>query len=1345
MSIEDLNLILKKDPIITTFPAASLQTNPARVEKDYLTHAKTHISLGDTERYVDTIFKWVGGVNKGTFVGAVVGNYGEGKTDFLVHIWAQSVERKVFAVPPFEWTSVSDMLDAVAAWVDHVLCKTHPEIAKAAERVHEEFREKTLEELASQISRQTGQELENVLATLRAQVERGRRPGTELSVPDFLDYCARCAALLKQAEYNGLLVLLDEPEAAARQIGREAASHLLFNLANELHQREGDYGVFLAMPENFLADAARRFAALPARLQVRNCFPRLRDIYASSFASVLWERYIMEFDLGDTGRGIISALALQAIGQVGSSERLDLSYGPRTVVSSLSKAVDHYKRTGTSYEPEDFVNDCLVGEIMVKPDYPTVVNQILQSPEVNDSNRAAVTLLAAFPNGLSITVAKEKGIEHDLLQLSRSVSLVYRTAYNFGLNKLKKEEQGPDGDDLKDAVIDIATEFAPTPALLGSVSEAFKKYVIQLLFQPKQGWSGWSGHESWKRSQSGAWVTTLVGAFTQTQYQYPRRAVIVVVSSFDDSAEDAPIPENPPEAGPLRYDAVFQFRLRWNSTQDMPANRLELTPLEPEEEKPALIRLTIDLLDTTIQNDRLVEIVGPETLTTLWVLNLLNLMDKQSLPRMADAEWQAIRTSVLRDLIPLLLGDDVRISAEQKIGQALAGAGLELLGSVFQKVLLKRYPRYSTLMRQPQWENRVGDYITALTSDSIPLSCKRGREKWRVDATTAARLLGTSRMNLVGGAFDGFENLLVVTSTGRDAPLEISFKVHPLEQEIADLIASQRMGAAKPLKIDGIECRSLQQSDLLPLMKRSGYTVEELNKIVEIGKSRKSFGTATQKGERVLYCKPIDPEQMKSQLREKLSDLSRELEEFRKLPDFHTSINVVELQDEIDALEDEADYERLVTKVNKHFEGLHQRLPGYFDALTQRLKTVRSEVRAIADQVAGSRELASLKNMPTGKSLWCHGLIKYIHTNLKAAAQDINNEGAGLLKRIDGHIAKFVYRGVSVPAENIKLLIAGGSAAGDVEGERDTQKQHAATLIRQLKDYEAWVRLLGSSDELYSTLLDMKAEVAHRTVAEELMREYEDLSHCIADHLELRNLNGLEMHKQFAASLQEIEDKRKKYLLLLKADFDRRKASINVMLEGLQTDRVTTAFNPMDSQGCYREAYGQAAANVREAAIGQCIREVEAQGRELRYAKDILRTLEEVAVGPLLSTMGNLHKLLESFKAAVDNKWVAMVSETDDAPELAALAEALNGAKGSVRESRQILKAAMVTNPPEDTYTRNMLDLLPQAGSLDLKGLILEMLAKGADSSTVLNLSVEGLGDLFRRNCVQIKVERQRV
>jgi len=293
---------------------------------------------------------------------------------------------------------------------------------------------------------------------------------------------------------------------------------------------------------------------------------------------------------------------------------------------------------------------------------------------------------------------------------------------------------------------------------------------------------------------------------------------------------------------------------------------------------------------------------------------------------------------MLRDMIPLFFAEDMGASVAEQLGQSVSGSGLGLMGSLFQRILSTRYPKYSTLISSPHWAERVDDYVRALKSSDVPLACKRGRDKWRAEGDLASKVFGTGRMNLTGGTFEGLENLLTISSTGRNAPIEVEFRIHPLEHEIADLICSERCSPDKKLKIEGKECWWVPETDLLPIIQTSGYTVEELKKIVEIGTSRGTFDTTVHKGERVLYCKPIDPDQMRRQLQDKLDDLSKELEEFHKLPDFRSKFDVEAAAKEIAVVQDEAEYDRLVTKLNKEFEQLHQRFPGYFDRLEEGLR-----------------------------------------------------------------------------------------------------------------------------------------------------------------------------------------------------------------------------------------------------------------------------------------------------------------------------------------------------------------------------------------------------------------------
>ena len=136
------------------------------------------------------------------------------------------------------------------------------------------------------------------------------------------------------------------------------------------------------------------------------------------------------------------------------------------------------------------------------------------------------------------------------------------------------------------------------------------------------------------------------------------------------------------------------------------------------------------------------------------------------------------------------------------------------------------------------------------------------------------------------------------------------------------------------------------------LVKESGYIIEQLRKIVEIGKARGSFDVCDRRGEQVLYCKPLDVAQMKKQLCEKLTDLESELTELRKLPDYVTHFERQEVADRIQALRDDADYDRIATELKKVFEQNDQRLPGYFDRLEERLRTARNGAKSVLSWVA---------------------------------------------------------------------------------------------------------------------------------------------------------------------------------------------------------------------------------------------------------------------------------------------------------------------------------------------------------------------------------------------------------
>lgn len=1350
MSIKDLDLILKKDPVISTWPARALCETPEKVEQDYLVHARTHIPLGDTTRYVDTIFKWVSGVNKGAFIGAVLGDYGEGKTSFLVHIWAQSRDRKVLAVPPFEWSAFEEIVDAVTGWVRYLLESTHRPLARRVDRIQQTFRRQTAQEIAGGIAASTGQGYDAVLATVQAGLDGGQFRLTEMSAARLLDLVAETTDIVREAGYEGLVILLDEPEVAAKRLSSETVQLFLFDLANRLNQRQGNYGVFVSMPANFFASAQARFSALGARLEVRGCFPSLGDIYGADFAETLWSRYVQEFDLGKEGRQLVSPLALQAMGQVGSSDHKYLAYGPRSVVSAFRRMVDRYQSSGKPYEPLNFVRDVLDEEILVRPEYRSRILSVLRSPDLNDENREAVTLLAAFPSGLRTETLREMVLEDILRPLARPGGLVRRTAFTMGLRALRGGREVAETTTLlADIIGEIDSEFAPDRRAFESALSAFVEEVIPLIFAPRKGQQlvGWQTLRPLVQAGSVVRFCTMMGAFQRTERDFPSRAVMVLVSSVDASLDGIDVPQLDNLSGPQTYDLLFHFALRWHEDQDEIGQMVEIRQ-RPAGTNPALIRLHLGLNRGLIQQDHLSELVGANRLTPFWVLNLFHCMERVELGRESQAEWRALGDIIRRQLPSLLLGEELSEAlaqaAQEKIEQHVPGSGLPLLENVAHQLLRRRYPAYKTLIRQPHWQGGVDSYINALSSSEVPLACKRGREPWKVQGKQASRVLGAGRMNLTGGAFTGLESLIEVKGKGRQAPLEITFRIHPLEEEIRNLIMAQGTGPEVMLKREGKDCPYLAIEELLPVLQKKGYTVEELGRLIQIGQARKSFEQTTHRHERVLFCKPLDPLELKAQLRAKLNDLVEEIKLFKGSPDYESKFDPAMMEEAIEKVADDVDYDRLRTRMNKEFEQNHSRLPGYFDRVQEKLRSIRKDTKAVHDRLSGSRDVAQLK-MPSATSAWGSALGRYIVSNLQKRVDELRQGSKQLLERIDQETMRFSFSRQHKPDENLALLREGWSRANDDEADAGVLCEDARKLLLQIVDFSKWCRLLRQSDDLYGRLMELQRDAAHQDKAEEFIGTFDSISQDISEHIQDRNVMGLPAHRQFLARFEDLERARQRYLAGLKSNFDKQKEKVNRLLEALNLDgRVRIPFNPMEVGGCYDQLFSDGARLIVERALDRSLDEISTQERELVYAREVLLAIEPGAAASLLTELGARRKAIGDLQGKVSDSWLRGIIENEDDNELQRVAQEISVAFEAVRAARKKVQEVTVATEPSTGRARRLHALLPDNRAIDLKELVLQMMAETADPSQGLEASLEGLAELFRRNCIQIRVERRR-
>lgn len=470
MSLDDLVQLLTKEAVIYTYRPEALLRSPGDVEHRYRVHASTHVPLGDTERYVDTMIRWVGGGNKGAFVGAVIGDYGQGKTSFLIHVWASCLERQVLAVPPFTLdpegirtrsTIIERIMSVVDGWVRYCLKDTYPAHAARAGQLYDRFRAKTIEEAASRIARERGMPYDQVLELLRAG---DVQTTTSVSVKDLYDYVEALTPVVEETgAYRGLLILLDEPEVAAKTLTSNEVAGLLFEIADMAGTREGNYGFFISIAQNFYATAESSFASLTARLQRCGCRVVLDNLYNVDFARTLWEQYCDRLAISEHSDRIVLPLALDAIGQLGSSARHDLGYGPRTVVSAFSRMVARFREQGQPYHPADFAADCLSGEVYVKTEYTSRVTNVFSMPEVRAADERLRLTLAAFPNGVPRGRLAEAGfVPDDVVTFqNRAHAYVYRTGDIVGFETLRSTEGRQARDLLREQITTFVGEYAP--------------------------------------------------------------------------------------------------------------------------------------------------------------------------------------------------------------------------------------------------------------------------------------------------------------------------------------------------------------------------------------------------------------------------------------------------------------------------------------------------------------------------------------------------------------------------------------------------------------------------------------------------------------------------------------------------------------------------------------------------------------------------------------------------------------------------------------------------------------------------------------------------------------------
>ena len=281
--------IRAKDPVINTFPWESVKNSPKQVEENYRAHALTHMSLGDTAQYLDTLKRSVT-KNKSSSVGAIIGPYGYGKTSTAIHIWKVAQDDLgMLCVPPFEWFKLSDIIEAVIGWVSYKFEHGSRNLVGKLVEIYERYRDRSLEEVAKDLNLSTDKAIS---AYEKGRINLGIHPSDVISF--LIEITQLCT---DSAGYSGLVVFVDElQETADKYSSMKDFQTDLFAFADKVPTNQGKLAMIFTMPDSLEATINTMRPDIIHRLKQSSLFLRVEAIYGRKFPVELWDKFATVFE-----------------------------------------------------------------------------------------------------------------------------------------------------------------------------------------------------------------------------------------------------------------------------------------------------------------------------------------------------------------------------------------------------------------------------------------------------------------------------------------------------------------------------------------------------------------------------------------------------------------------------------------------------------------------------------------------------------------------------------------------------------------------------------------------------------------------------------------------------------------------------------------------------------------------------------------------------------------------------------------------------------------------------------------------------------------------------------------
>jgi hypothetical protein len=320
-------------PIIDTFKARSLGETPNAVRSAYEPNAERYFASDAIRRVRDSLLKRLGKGER--ILGYLIGDYGHGKTAAAIYLWRECEKADIAAVPPFQFTSFDDLVEAVGGWLRHAVIERNGDLLPEVNSLLSRYRDRSVDQVATELARRRNVPLEIARAIVAEDIAPNVSIGRAAHVSDFLEDAARLA---KKAGYKGLVVFADEMQIFIDAGEVRANIEDLRRLILALRPSDAPIGLMMVIHERVAMVMAENAGDAMQRMQDDGAALNLGQHLDATFPDKLLTHLAQKANLKRAA--VADDAVMEALGQI--ALRKDLSNGPRTVAAAIRCIAQHH-------------------------------------------------------------------------------------------------------------------------------------------------------------------------------------------------------------------------------------------------------------------------------------------------------------------------------------------------------------------------------------------------------------------------------------------------------------------------------------------------------------------------------------------------------------------------------------------------------------------------------------------------------------------------------------------------------------------------------------------------------------------------------------------------------------------------------------------------------------------------------------------------------------------------------------------------------------------------------------------------------------------------------------------